>query len=46
MRDDLPEKPAMTALLVCVHAMKFLGRVVTFNGDAALDFGGGIYKFL
>lgn len=42
---NLLDKPATTALLVCVHAVEFLGRVVAFDDDAALDFGGGIYSF-
>lgn len=42
---NLLDKPATTALLVCVHAVKFLGWVVAFDDDAALDFGDGIYSF-
>ena len=45
MGDDLRDKPASTAMLVCVHTVEFLGRVVAIDGDAALDFGGGIYCF-
>lgn len=34
MGDDLPDKPASTAVLVCIHPVEFLGRVVAIDGDA------------
>lgn len=42
VKDNLPEKPAITAAFVCVHAAELLGRVAAFDRYAALDFGGGI----